>query len=193
MFPKFFTLEEARAALPAIKEFILAANSELEILAEDLIEANARFDRLERRLTTANILEVATGERGASGRQLSERSDLESLCTEDTKLEKHRLKSNSMHHYPHEEDAERFEESMHELAQMQNNYIIRLNYWIDKIAEQGVLLRDLRTGLLDFPAKQANLEYFLCWKLTDSDITTWHPTNEGFAGRKPLSVLIEYI
>lgn len=174
MIPKFFTLEEARSVLPIIKEFILAANAELEILAEDLIEANDKFDRLERRLTAANILDVSRGEaKTAYG-------------------SKHLNPSRCLDHTPHEEDEQRFEQSAHELADLQNNYIIRLNYWLDKISEQGVILRDLRTGLLDFPARQDRLEYFLCWRLSDSDINTWHLINDGFAGRKPLSVLIEY-
>ncbi len=180
MFPKFFTLEEARAALPVIKEFLLAANSELEILAEDLIEANERFDRIEKRLTHANIISVAT------------RDSTLDWSKADELFEREVKRSGALHHTPHEEDEERFSEAAHSLADLQNNYLIRLNYWLDKINEQGVILRDLRTGLLDFPAREGSLEYFLCWRLSDSDITTWHPVNEGFAGRKPLSVLIEY-
>jgi hypothetical protein len=26
----------------------------------------------------------------------------------------------------------------------------------------------------------------LCWKLGEKDITHWHSTTEGFAGRKPI-------
>jgi hypothetical protein len=181
MFPKFFTLEEARAALPVIKEFLLVANNELEILAEDLIEANARFDRLEKRLTAANIIAVATADRNQS-----------EWSNADETFESEVKRSGSLHHCPHEEDEERFQDAAKSLADLQNNYLIRLNYWLDKINEQGVILRDLRTGLLDFPAREGSLEYFLCWRLSDADITTWHLTSDGFAGRKPLSVLIEY-
>lgn len=181
MFPKFFTLEEARQALPVIREFLLAANNELEILAEDLVEANDRFDRLERRLTSANISSVLTGDNVNSD-----------FSKADEVFEREVKRSGSLHHCPHEEDESRFQQAAHNLADMQNNYLIRLNYWLDKINEQGVILRDLRTGLLDFPAKQGSLEYFLCWKLSDADITTWHLIHDGFAGRKPLSVLIEY-
>ncbi len=172
---KYFTLEEARQALPGIRDFIVAANAELEILAEDLIEANEKFDRLERRLTAANIMDVikSDGGHGDRGKKGSSRA-------------------NVLDHVPHEEDEQKYERTAHELADMQNNYIVRLNYWVDKITEQGVVLRDLRSGLLDFPAREGALEYFLCWRLSDSDITTWHPIDEGFNGRKPLSVLIEY-
>lgn len=175
MIRKYFTLEEARQALPAIRDFIVAANAELEMLAEDLIEANDKFDRLERRLTAANIMDVVKSD---SGRADGSR--------------KSASRANVLDHVPHEEDEQKYEKSAHELADMQNNYIIRLNYWVDKITEQGVVLRDLRSGLLDFPAREGTFEYFLCWRLTDPDITSWHLLNDGFAGRKPLSVLIEY-
>jgi hypothetical protein len=172
---KYFTLEEARKALPGIRDFIVAANAELEILAEDLIEANEKFDRLERRLTTANIMDVIKSDGGYADSS-----------------KKGSSRANVLDHVPHEEDEQKYERTAHELADMQNNYIVRLNYWVDKITEHGVVLRDLRSGLLDFPAREGALEYFLCWRLSDSDITTWHPIDEGFNGRKPLSVLIEY-
>lgn len=175
MIRKYFTLEEAREALPAIRDFIVAANAELEILAEDLIEANDKFDRLERRLTAANIMDVVASDSGhADGSRKSS------------------SRANVLDHVPHEEDELKYEKTAHELADMQNNYIVRLNYWVDKITEQGVVLRDLRSGLLDFPARDGAFEYWLCWRLTDSDITTWHLITDGFNGRKPLSVLIEY-
>lgn len=176
MIRKHFTLEEARKALPAIRDFIVAANMELEILAEDLIEANDKFDRLERRLTAANIMDVVIN--SDSGHADGQR--------------KSASRANVLDHIPHEEDEQRYEKTAHELADMQNNYIVRLNYWVDKITEQGVMLRDLRSGLLDFPAREGSFEYLLCWRLSDPDITTWHLINDGFTGRKPLSVLIEY-
>lgn len=175
MIRKYFTLEEARKALPAIRDFIVAANAELEILAEDLIEANDKFDRLERRLTAANIMDVVKSDSSMADGPRKSAS-----------------RANVLDHVPHEEDEQKYEKTAHELANMQNNYIIRLNYWVDKITEQGVVLRDLRSGLLDFPAREGTFEYFLCWRLSDSDITTWHLINDGFTGRKPLSVLIEY-
>lgn len=58
--------------------------------------------------------------------------------------------------------------------------------------ETGVNLRDIRSGLLDFPDRNGNFEYFLCWKLGEKDVQYWHPIDEGFIGRKPLAVLAEY-
>lgn len=85
-----------------------------------------------------------------------------------------------------------FQTSIETLSQAQQEYLEKLNEWVDKITATGVLLRDLRTGLLDFPAKQDNFNYFLCWKLSDTDVDYWHQTNDGFIGRRPLAVLAEY-
>ena len=55
-----------------------------------------------------------------------------------------------------------------------------------EIASQGVLVKDLDTGLLDFPTLFDGEEVHLCWKLGEPHIGFWHHTSEGFAGRKPI-------
>jgi hypothetical protein len=73
----------------------------------------------------------------------------------------------------------------------------RLRFEHDKLAESlkaslehiqstGCLIKDLDTGLLDFPAIINNEEVYLCWRLGEERIRFWHRQNEGFAGRKPL-------
>src|SRR5438270_320102 len=59
----------------------------------------------------------------------------------------------------------------------------------DAVAEidaTGVQVKDLDIGLLDFPCRVDGEIILLCWKLGESDITHWHGTEEGFAGRKPI-------
>lgn len=59
----------------------------------------------------------------------------------------------------------------------------------DAVAEidaAGVQVKDLDTGLLDFPCVVGDEVILLCWKLGESGITHWHNTTEGFAGRKPI-------
>jgi hypothetical protein len=59
----------------------------------------------------------------------------------------------------------------------------------DALAEidaTGVQVKDLDIGLLDFPCKVEGEILLLCWKLGEAEITHWHGTNEGFAGRKPV-------
>lgn len=86
----------------------------------------------------------------------------------------------------------RFQDAIYELSSAQNCYISRLNFWVDAITETGVILRDLREGLLDFPCCENGFEYLLCWRMDEADIKFWHLGNDGFIGRKPLSALSEY-
>ena len=50
----------------------------------------------------------------------------------------------------------------------------------------GVQVKDLDIGLLDFPCNVDGRTVLLCWKLGEKEITHWHGTSEGFAGRKPI-------
>lgn len=50
----------------------------------------------------------------------------------------------------------------------------------------GVQVKDLRGGLLDFPARRGGRAVLLCWKLGEPGIAFWHDAESGFAGRRPL-------
>lgn len=50
----------------------------------------------------------------------------------------------------------------------------------------GVQVKDLDIGLLDFPCQVEGQIVLLCWKMGEKEITHWHGTDEGFAGRKPI-------
>ena len=62
----------------------------------------------------------------------------------------------------------------------------RLREGIGQIHGFGCLVKDLDTGLIDFPALRQGQEVLLCWKLGEKTIGFWHSTEEGFSGRKPL-------
>ena len=57
---------------------------------------------------------------------------------------------------------------------------------IIQIALLGVELKNIATGLIDFPALRHNEIVLLCWKLGEGDIAYWHDVQSGFAGRRPL-------
>jgi hypothetical protein len=57
---------------------------------------------------------------------------------------------------------------------------------LEKIQATGCLVKDLESGLLDFPAIVNDQEVFLCWRLGEERIRFYHGQDEGFAGRKPL-------
>jgi hypothetical protein len=59
-----------------------------------------------------------------------------------------------------------------------------------ELADEGVLLRDHTTGLIDFAARAANgRPYWLCWMWGEPEIDTWHWVEDGFAGRTPVDEL----
>lgn len=60
--------------------------------------------------------------------------------------------------------------------------------WLD---ERDIVLRDIATGLLDFPALAAGRQVWLCWRLGEDRVEYWHPTDEGFDGRQPLAALTD--
>jgi len=62
----------------------------------------------------------------------------------------------------------------------------RCNDAAQEIDAIGVQVKDLDTGLLDFPFQLGGEIVLLCWKLGEQDIGFWHSTDDGFRGRQPL-------
>ena len=59
---------------------------------------------------------------------------------------------------------------------------------IEGLESTGVVVKSIEEGLLDFPSLRFNEEVWLCWKEGETEIRFWHGKDEGFTGRKPLSV-----
>ena len=57
--------------------------------------------------------------------------------------------------------------------------------WND-LENMGIVLKDARTGLLDFYSRIDGKLVFLCWKYGEEAITHYHDVDSGFAGRKPI-------
>jgi hypothetical protein len=57
---------------------------------------------------------------------------------------------------------------------------------VRRIQALGVQVKDLETGLLDFPSLRDGEEVLLCWQLGEDEIRYWHTLEGGFAGRQPL-------
>lgn len=58
-----------------------------------------------------------------------------------------------------------------------------------RIADEGLMLKDRRRGLLDFPAVYGGRVVLLCWQCGERDIGYWHDLDSGFDGRRPVSEL----
>ncbi|MDE3166818.1 MAG: DUF2203 domain-containing protein [Acidobacteriota bacterium] len=57
---------------------------------------------------------------------------------------------------------------------------------LESVQQLGCLVKDLDTGLVDFPTLFRGVEVYLCWKLGEPGIEYWHGVDEGFRGRKPI-------
>jgi hypothetical protein len=64
--------------------------------------------------------------------------------------------------------------------------LARVGELVDRLQEWELELRDIATGLVDFPAIVDGEEAWLCWRLGETDVGHWHPRGEGFSGRQPL-------
>ena len=62
----------------------------------------------------------------------------------------------------------------------------RLAQLVDEIAGHGAEVKDLDSGLIDFPALRNGETVLLCWQLGEDEIGFWHGTDDGYAGRRPL-------
>jgi hypothetical protein len=62
-----------------------------------------------------------------------------------------------------------------------------LNRTVEGIQESGCLVKDLDTGLIDFPTLYHGREVYLCWRFGEAAIEFWHGVEEGYRGRKPIN------
>ena len=61
---------------------------------------------------------------------------------------------------------------------------------IAELEDLGVEVKDLDTGLVDFPAERYGESVMLCWQYGEAEVSFWHKSTEGYPGRKPLKLQI---
>ena len=54
----------------------------------------------------------------------------------------------------------------------------------------GIQLREIETGLVDFPALVSGRPVWLCWRLGEDRVGWWHEATEGFDSRRRLEDLV---
>jgi hypothetical protein len=67
-----------------------------------------------------------------------------------------------------------------------DEHIKRVRESIAEIDSIGVQVKDLDSGLLDFPCSMDGQVVLLCWRLGEPAIEHWHTVESGFQGRTPL-------
>lgn len=62
----------------------------------------------------------------------------------------------------------------------------RVRESIAEIDAIGAQLKDLDTGLLDFPCRLEDQVVLLCWRMGEATIEHWHTVETGFKDRQPV-------
>jgi hypothetical protein len=57
---------------------------------------------------------------------------------------------------------------------------------VARIDGLGITLRDIESGLIDFPALVGGRQVWLCWELGEEKIAFWHELETGYGSRRPL-------
>jgi hypothetical protein len=65
-------------------------------------------------------------------------------------------------------------------------HVQRARETVQEIDEIGVQVKDLESGLLDFPCRMDDEVVLLCWKAGEPAIEHWHTMESGFKGRQPI-------
>jgi hypothetical protein len=65
----------------------------------------------------------------------------------------------------------------------------RMQAGVARLVELSITLRDIETGLIDFPALVNGRPVWLCWRLGEDRVDWWHELSTGFSGRQRLSDL----
>lgn len=139
VYPHYFTLSEALAVLPQVRNTIEQAHVDLAQKQDALILLQRMIE-----------LETEDGQRTTP----------EALAREELLHEKWLA----------------FEEDLAD--------------WVEQVTEQGVLVKDFARGLVDFPYRASDgTEYLLCWQLGEDGLLYFHQEADGFAGRKPITLL----
>jgi hypothetical protein len=70
-------------------------------------------------------------------------------------------------------------------AEMES-HLERVRESISEIDAIGVQVKDLDSGLLDFPFRLDEEIVLLCWRMGETAIEHWHTVDSGFQGRQPV-------
>lgn len=104
------------------------------------------------------------------------RTDREAVAAAQHDLETLRRSNGSR---AHAGEVTSKESAMREIVRRMEATVARIDEW-------GITLRDIETGLVDFPALASGRQIWLCWRLGEPAVAWWHELTTGVAGRRPL-------
>jgi hypothetical protein len=117
----------------------------------------------------------------AANARLAEMREILSLLR-DQRAELIRLRDLSQAPETDEADRRRLELRMKGIIDQMQAAVVQIDRW-------GITLRDIPTGLIDFPALVNGRQVCLCWRLGEDEVGWWHELSAGLAGRRELADL----
>ena len=162
---RFFDLDEANTTLPEVRTILEALRderAELIRLRDQVVESQAASEAASEAPTKANV----RGTRGST-------APAEPADSGETS----------------KGDGDPSDAALRVLRLRMQGVIDQMQAGVARIDELGVTLREIETGLIDFPALVTGRQVWLCWRLGEGDIDWWHEMDEGFGGRLPLAEL----
>jgi hypothetical protein len=78
------------------------------------------------------------------------------------------------------------EDSQRLLRLRMQGLIDQMQAAVTRLDELSVTLRDIESGLIDFPALVNGRQVWLCWRLGEGPVEWWHELDTGFASRQRL-------
>ena len=73
-----------------------------------------------------------------------------------------------------------------ELKSTSDQLARQLEEGVEEILDQGIIVRDMSLGLVDFPSLRDNRDIYLCWIGGEVRGDYWHEVNQGFSHRQPI-------
>ena len=83
-------------------------------------------------------------------------------------------------------DAAEIKEEERRLRLKMQGLIDQMQAGVMRLDELSVTLRDIESGLIDFPALVSGRQVWLCWRLGEGPIEWWHELETGFSNRHQL-------
>jgi hypothetical protein len=157
----FYTIDSANARIPDVREMLLLLRAQ----REELIRMRDRLVEL------GEAPDGADGEAGPTDRP-----------TTPGEPDPAAARSSARSAVAPDEEARMIRLRMQGIVDQMQASVARLDSW-------SITLRDIGTGLIDFPALASGRQIWLCWRLGEDDIDWWHSVDEGFAGRRRLADL----
>ena len=102
-------------------------------------------------------------------------------------LERHR--ADASHHALHRHLGDRAHDPGDDQRRLESDtaeHRAQVRSLLDYLESLGVVVRDLESGLVDFPTVRDGEPAWLCWRLDDPELAWWHTTREGYGSRRPL-------